>query len=397
MFLAFYNYERRIEMLYRKIRTTILLACAAVVLSASLSVYALTTQEKINLKEAEKQQTVGKLNETKENLSSLQTEQKNLKSTLQNLNDKLNEVSTNLADLESQIAQKNQDIAQTKEELEQARKTANDQYAAMKKRVQYMYERGQWDFLETLLHADSFADMLNYYEYVNALSSYDRKMLTQFESIRDEVDAKEKQLQKENEQLEAIRVDVQAEQARVSGLVSTTSNSISSYSNQISIVEAEADVYEETIKQQEKDLATLRKKLAEEIAMSRLAAQSARRDISQVSFGEGDRILLANLIYCEAGGEPYAGKLAVGAVVINRVLSSVYPDTVTGVIYQSGQFSPVKSGRFDLALATGRANAACYQAADEAMAGVSNVGNCVYFRTPVLGLNGIAIGNHIFY
>ncbi|MBP3825224.1 MAG: cell wall hydrolase, partial [Butyrivibrio sp.] len=107
--------------------------------------------------------------------------------------------------------------------------------------------------------------------------------------------------------------------------------------------------------------------------------------------------LLANLIYCEAGSEPYDGMLAVGAVVINRVLSSVYPDTVVGVIYQNKQFSPASSGRLALALADGKATAACYQAADEAMKGYSNVGNCVYFRTPVPGLSGINIGGHVFY
>jgi spore germination cell wall hydrolase CwlJ-like protein len=116
-----------------------------------------------------------------------------------------------------------------------------------------------------------------------------------------------------------------------------------------------------------------------------------------VTFEESDRYLLANLIYCEAGGEPYDGKLAVGAVVINRVLSSVYPDTVTGVIYQNKQFSPVGSGRLALALANGKATQACYQAADEAMSGVTNVGSCVYFRTPIPGLTGISIGGHIFY
>ena len=84
-------------------------------------------------------------------------------------------------------------------------------------------------------------------------------------------------------------------------------------------------------------------------------------------------------------------------MVINRLLSSVYPDTVTGVIYQNRQFSPVGSGRLALALAEDRATAACYQAADEAMSGVSNVGNCVYFRTPIEGLTGLSIGGHIFY
>ena len=86
-----------------------------------------------------------------------------------------------------------------------------------------------------------------------------------------------------------------------------------------------------------------------------------------------------------------------GAVVINRVLSAKFPDTVAGVIYQKSQFSPVKSGRFELALAVDKATAACYQAADEAMRGVTNVGTCVHFRTPIKGLTGINIGGHVFY
>ena len=154
---------------------------------------------------------------------------------------------------------------------------------------------------------------------------------------------------------------------------------------------------EDQIKAQEADIKKLEAKLAEEIRLSKLAASSAWRNISEVSFADGDRYLLANLIYCEAGSEPYEGKVAVGAVVINRVLSSVYPDTVVGVIYQNKQFSPVSSGRLALALAEGKATAACYQAADEAMKGYSNVGNCVYFRTPVPGLSGINIGGHVFY
>ena len=61
------------------------------------------------------------------------------------------------------------------------------------------------------------------------------------------------------------------------------------------------------------------------------------------------------------------------------------------------QFSPVGSGRLALALAEDRATAACYKAADEAMSGQTNVGSCVYFRTPIEGLSGIQIGGHIFY
>jgi uncharacterized protein YgiM (DUF1202 family) len=107
--------------------------------------------------------------------------------------------------------------------------------------------------------------------------------------------------------------------------------------------------------------------------------------------------LLAALIYCEANIEPYEAKVAVGAVVINRVLSSVFPDTVVGVIYQKKQFSPVGSGRLALALANNKATPSCYQAADAAMSGTTNVGGCVFFRTPIPGLTGQQIGGHIFY
>lgn len=82
---------------------------------------------------------------------------------------------------------------------------------------------------------------------------------------------------------------------------------------------------------------------------------------------------------------------------MNRVMSSVFPDTVVGVIYQNKQFSPVASGRLALALAEDRATPACYKAADEAMKGATTVGDCLFFRTPIEGLTGIQIGGHIFY
>lgn len=380
-----------------KKRILTVLVVAGLFGALSFTTYALTTQEKINQKEQEKKETENRLNETQDNIEGMQEQQNTLKGELNNLNTQLTEVSDNLEKLENQIDAKEQEIEVTQQELAEAQKTADDQYAAMKKRIQYMYERNDYYFLEAMLSANNFSDMLNYFDYVNALSAYDRKMLTQFEQTRDDIAAYEVRLNEEREELADYKVQVEAEQARVSGLVSSTSNSIAQYSNQISVAEQEAEAYEAQIKQQEEDLKALRKKLAEEIAMSKLAAKSAKRDISQISFAEGDRYLLANLIYCEAGGEPYAGQLAVGAVVINRVLSSVYPDTVTGVIYQRSQFSPVGSGRLAIALAENKATANCYKAADEAMAGVSNVGNCVYFRTPIPGLTGISIGGHIFY
>ena len=373
------------------------LLVAAMAAGLSLSAYALTTKEKLDQAQREQEQTKGQLSQTQDDISGLKSELDTLQGKLDHLNDQLSDVSDRLAELEQQISDKEQEILETQEALEEARADADNQYAAMKSRIQYMYERNDYALLEGMLGADTISDMLNYYDYVDAISEYDQQKLEDFRHIRDEIDLREQQLQKEQEELADYKVQVEAEQSKVSGYISSTSGDIAQNAGQLSNAQAEAEAYEAKIKQQDADIAALKKKLAEEIAMSKLASQSAKRDISSVSFAEGDRYLLANLIYCEAGGEPYAGQLAVGAVVINRLLSSVYPDTITGVIYQRSQFSPVGSGRLAIALAEDRATPACYQAADEAMAGVSNVGDCVYFRTPIEGLTGISIGGHIFY
>lgn len=356
-----------------------------------------TTKQQLEEEERKKQETESKLNEAKENIDDLKEEQDTLKGELSKLNSQLSEVSSNLAELENQISTKELEIDVTEQALNEAMEIEKDQYEAMKKRIQFMYESRDFVLLEMLMEAGSFAEFLNYSDYIEQLSEYDRQMLVEYQETIDTIEEEKKRLQEEKEELESLKAQAEVQKSRVAGLVSSTSGSISVYSDQISDAEAAAIAYEADIKKQEENIEYLQQKLAEEIRLSQLAAASAKRDISEVAFADGDRYLLANLIYCEAGGESYEGKVAVGAVVINRVLSSVYPDTVIGVIYQNKQFSPVASGRLALALAEGRATASCYQAADEAMAGVTNVGNCVYFRTPVEGLTGTQIGGHIFY
>ena len=370
------------------------------------------TRQKINKAEQEKKATESKLNETEENLDKLNEQKDSLQGALSTLNTELSQVSNNLSDLETKISDKeaeiealDQEIARVQEELATAIQLKDDQYEAMKKQIKFIYERSDYLYLELFFSAGSFSDFLNKNNYIEQLSAYEEKVLQDYKDAQAAMEAKEEELQLAMERLEQdkaelgeYKVQVVAEQSRVSGLVSKTSNSINATASQISEAEAEALAYEQKIKEQEENITALKAQLEEELRMAQLASQSSWRDISEVSFAEGDRYLLANLIYCEAGGEPYVGQVAVGSVVINRVLSSVYPDTVTGVIYQNKQFSPVASGRLALALADGKATGSCYQAADEVMKGATNVGNCVYFRTPVAGITPkYTIGGHIFY
>lgn len=360
-------------------------------------VRATSTQEQLDKARKEKAESEAQVNAAEGHKNDMEKQKQSLEGKLGRLNDDLTDVSDRLDKLESAIADKEAEIEKTGRELEEAKATEETQYENMKKRLRFIYERGDQAYLEMFFSSESFADFLNKNEYITKISEYDRNMLDTYTATKEEIAQKEKDLIAEKEELDSIKAQAEEEKQKVSGLMRATSNGIASYADKISDVEAAIAAKEAQIKQQEQNIAYLQKKLAEEKAMSSLAANSSWRDISQVTFDEGDRYLLANLIYCEAGGEPYAGQVAVGSVVINRVLSSVFPDTVVGVVYQKKQFSPVASGRLALALAENRATASCYKAADEAMAGITNVGNCVFFRTPIPGLTGISIGGHIFY
>ena len=339
------------------------------------------TREEIDRTEREKNNLQDELDKTQENLDNLEDKRDSLEKELAYLNSQMNTVVANLEELDARIHEKEQAIVDTQAALDEARATEEWQYASMVTMVRLMYEQQEDSYLAALLSSGSLSELLNQADRIEKVVAYDQKMLETYVNNRILIEEQEARLQAEKTELEDLIAQAQAEKDKVSGLIEQASSSINKYASQISDAERKALAYEEEIKKKEEDLEYLKKKLAEEIAMSQAAANGTWRDISEVSFAEGDRRLLANLIYCEAGGEPYEGQVAVGSVVINRVLSSKYPDTVVGVIYQSGQFSPVASGRLDLALATDKATDSCYRAADAAMSGISNVGNCVYFRT----------------
>ena len=357
---------------------------------------AATTSEKIQQAEELKKQTEAAKEATEDKKESLQGEKAELQSYLNQLNDDLSEISDNLSDLEDKIEAKQAEIETAQQEVADAISEEENQYSLMKKRIKFMYERGDESLLEAFFTSKSYGEFLNKAEYVNKIEDYDQKMYLNLIALREEIEDKEAQLEAEEKELEALKKQAEDEEAKVNTLVTNTSGSISETNSAISAAELEEAAYEAELAVQEQNIAALKKQLAEEQAMSRKAAQMAWRDVSELVYEEGDRDLLACLIYCEAANQPYEGQVAVGAVVINRLRSAAYPNTMAGVIYQNKQFSPVASGRLATRLALG-ANSQCYSAADDAMSGASPVGNCLYFRTVIPEINGQIIGAHVFY
>lgn len=354
-------------------------------------------EARIKAAKEERENTQGKIDENKQELANLNSTTSSLQGTLNSLNSELKTVSENLDSLEQQIEQKNADIEEIEAALAEAVSIEEEQYASMKIRIRYMYEKRNYALLESLFGAATFADFLNTNDYFEALASYDRSMLEKYRKTREIIEEARSFLHEEKEELSGLHEEALNEQNRVTTLVNRTAGSLSSYKSEIAATEAEMKKQEEELKAQQANITALQAELAEERRLSELANKSAWRNLSQVSFAEGDRKLLANIIYCEAGNQSFQGQVAVGAVIMNRLMSSVFPDTLVGVVYQKNQFSPVRSGRLALALTNDSATDSCYMAADAAMAGQTTVGNCLFFRTPTPGLEGIQIGGHVFY
>ena len=123
-------------------------------------------------------------------------------------------------------------------------------------------------------------------------------------------------------------------------------------------------------------------------------ARLAEEQLAAEQIAAADQELLAALIFCEAGNQPYEGQVAVGAVVMNRVRSDVYPNSISEVIYQSGQFTPAMTGWLDTILTTGGYSEAAMQAAADALAGSNPIGEMLYFDC---GGYGYQIGDHFFH
>ena len=112
-----------------------------------------------------------------------------------------------------------------------------------------------------------------------------------------------------------------------------------------------------------------------------------------------DVALLARLISAEARGEPYKGQVAVGAVVLNRVDSPIFPNTIAGVIYQNGAFTCVTDGQFNQAVSD-----SAYRAARDAINGMDPSGGAIYYFNPATATSQwiwsrpllVIIGNHRF-
>ncbi|MCR4728436.1 MAG: cell wall hydrolase [Lachnospiraceae bacterium] len=360
-------------------------------------VHAATTKEKLEEAKRQQEEAKKKAEQAQKEVDSLTNRKNKLNKELEKLKAELDRIFERISYLEGLISEKESEIEQTEADLADARDEEAKQYEAMKKRIQFMYENSETVYLDILFHAKTFSDLITMSRNMESLADYDRKKFEEFKQLRISIEVLEAKLQSEKADLDGLMAETETEKGNVLVVIDKTNANIAEYNDLIDEAEQVALAKEKELAAANNSVEKLKKQLAEEERLARLAASLAWRSISEVSFEPDDRYKLAVLIYCEAGGEPYEGQIAVGAVVINRLLSGAFPNTLEGVIRQKWQFSPVASGRYDHYLAIGKTSQSCYNAADAAMSGYTNVSNCLFFRTPIEGYGArYQIGGHVF-
>lgn len=392
-----------------------------------------------------------RVEQAEEKAKDLQEAKERFAGYLEELNGQLEELTAELSDLSARRTELQAGLEETAKELLAAKETESSQYEAMKKRIQYMYENGDTGFIELVFSAESLSSILNRAEYAMELAEYDRNMLAEYQATRELVAKKEEDLRTAQAELDQVAAETEEKQNEVFAAVAETTDKMEECAAELSDAEGELASYRAELQQKELEAEERMARLAEE-ARRREEEEEAERQRQQMaaagvgsnasapggasqpsggsegasgdpgaaappaedrpsgSGGSGsddsgefdysaysDVELLAAMIYREANGEPWEGKVAVGNVVMNRIADSRYPNTMLGVLSQPYQFSPWGYPKYQAALQNG-VGGDCRRAAEVAMSGSENhIGGLLHFRTIKPGYEGITIGSHVFY
>lgn len=333
-----------------------------------------------------------------------------LKGELNDLNSQLSSLSKELDTASSQVEDLAAKVEKSKLDLASAQLNEEAQYDSMKDRIKFMYEGGGASLVQILLTSENMGDFLNKAEYVATISKYDRSMLEELQQVRANVEKKQKDLEEQQSKLSGLQETLTSKRDELNSKISSTSGELANYQAQLD----RAKAAEEALKLAQNDkISGSVKSEASKPSNSTNTTNNANKTNSttngstnqnnttnntgnNTNVSTTDVALLAAILQCEAGS--YDGMLAVATVIMNRVASPAYPNTLRAVIYQSGQFAPTWNGSLNKVLSKG-ASSTAYSVARAALGGArhSAVINCLQFRSASTGVSGINIGGNVFF
>ncbi len=225
----------------------------------------------------EQQKTQNNLNSVNQQITAIQSDQAQAQEELDQLSDQLVDILTSIDICQDEIAVKEKEIEQAKIDYEDARKKEEDQYASMKKRIQFMYEQGDSAYMQVLLESQNYADMVNKADYIESLYEYDKQLLAGYVESKNQVAELKGRLEDEEADLEASNYELQQEEAALQTLVDEQKKTVADFDAQLASAKKKAASY----KQQLEDQTAQIKKLEEEAAAKKKKEEEARKKQEQ--------------------------------------------------------------------------------------------------------------------
>lgn len=353
-------------------------------------------------------------------IDNLQNQTSALENELKGINQDILTLSEKISDTEMQVEILNSDIDKTQDDLEKAQKNEDQQYEDMKSRIKYMYEHGSATMLEMLFSAENMSDFLNKADFIENLSNYDRKALNNLKDVHQQIADQKADLEAQQASMKDLQNQLQTQQTQLQAKAAATSTNLNEVNAKLQKAkEEEAARQAEEARKQAEAAAK-----AETAAKAEAAASANKANTSSSSGNSGnsgssssgsssssggsnssgsaiasdDLTLLAAILQCEAHYD-YDSMLAVATVIMNRVYSSRFPNSIHDVIYAQGQFAPVWTGSLDRVLKQGPRSLSI-QVAQDAINGarLAAVADCYYFLyAPSTSRTGVVIGDNVFF
>lgn len=353
-------------------------------------------------------------------IDNLQNQTSALENELKGINQDILTLSEKISDTEMQVELLNSDIDKTQDDLEKAQKNEDQQYEDMKSRIKYMYEHGSATMLEMLFSAENMSDFLNKADFIENLSNYDRKALNNLKDVHQQIADQKADLEAQQASMKDLQNQLQTQQTQLQAKAAATSTNLNEVNAKLQKAKEEeaARQAEEARKQAEAAAKAEAATKAEAAASANKAntssssgnsgnsgssssgssSSSGGSNSSGSAIASDDLTLLAAILQCEAHYD-YDSMLAVATVIMNRVYSSRFPNSIHDVIYAQGQFAPVWTGSLDRVLKQGPRSLSI-QVAQDAINGarLAAVADCYYFLyAPSTSRTGVVIGDNVFF
>ena len=228
---------------------------------------------------AEKEKEEEAMNEANEKAESISGDMENVESEIEEVDEELVATIAAVEMVKDEITQKEAEIEETTIKYEEALKTEEDQYEAMKLRIKFLYEKGDFTYMQMLMEAKNFSDLVNKAEYVEKLYEYDRRLLLEYQEARQNTYDLKIQLEDEKDELDADKEELEEEERYLNELLDSKKAEYDSYQSQYNKAVQEAAQYKKNIQKRNEEIKKLEKESADkqsEIEAEK-AAEAARK------------------------------------------------------------------------------------------------------------------------